>query len=97
MTSSMVICSPPVNVYSESHQRQRRLHPVSRTKAHGRPACDDSPWMEWKISVTRSMVLQFMLSAAKHLAAQKCSQLPAGSWYSNAEVLTPRDPSLRSG
>src|SRR5437763_11996938 len=45
--------SPPVKVYSESHQRQRRLQPVRRTKTHGRPMCDDSPWMEWKISVTR--------------------------------------------
>src|SRR5690349_24517970 len=45
--------SPPVNVYSESHQVQRRLQPVRRTNTHGRPACDDSPWMEWKISVMR--------------------------------------------
>src|SRR5690348_15164102 len=45
--------SPPVKVYSESHQRQRRLQPVRRTKTQGRPMCDDSPWMEWKISVTR--------------------------------------------
>src|SRR5712692_6565635 len=55
MIASRGIRSPPVKVYSESHHRQRRLHPVSRTNTHGRPACDDSPWMEWKISVTRSM------------------------------------------
>src|SRR5437588_5082633 len=53
MTSSSDIFSPPVKVYSESHHRQRRLQPVSRTKTQGRPACDDSPWIEWKISVTR--------------------------------------------
>ena len=28
----------PVKVYSLSHQSQRRLHPVSRTKTHGSPA-----------------------------------------------------------
>src|SRR5207237_10483038 len=53
MIASRGIRSPPVKVYSESHHRQRRLHPVSRTNAHGRPACDDSPWMLWKISVMR--------------------------------------------
>src|SRR3982751_5368722 len=46
--------SPPVNVYSLSHQTHRIGQPVSRTKEHGRPACDDSPWIERKISVTRS-------------------------------------------
>src|SRR5262245_14936384 len=53
MTSSSDIFSPPVKVYSESHQRQRRLQPVRRTKTHRRPAWEDSPWIEWKISVTR--------------------------------------------
>ncbi len=45
---------PPVNVYSLSHQAQRIGQPVNRTKVQGRPACVDSPWIERKISVTRS-------------------------------------------
>src|ERR1700682_1925110 len=53
MIASSDIFSPPVKVYSESHHRQRRLHPVRRTKTHGLPACDDSPWTGWKISVRR--------------------------------------------
>ncbi len=53
MTSSIDIFSPPVKVYSESHHRQRRLQPVSRTKTQGRPAWVDSPWMLKKISVIR--------------------------------------------
>src|SRR4051812_47400333 len=32
ITSSIDIFSPPVKVYSESHHRQRRLHPAKRTK-----------------------------------------------------------------
>ena len=38
-----------------SHQTQRRLQPVRRTKTQGRPAWVDSPWIEWKISLTRSI------------------------------------------
>ena len=34
---------PPVKVYSESHQAQRRLQPARRTKMQGRPAKLDSP------------------------------------------------------
>src|SRR5713226_2381131 len=62
MTSSIDIFSPPVNVYSESHQRQRRLQPVSRTKTQGRPAWVDSPWMLKKISVIRIGCLECMPS-----------------------------------
>ena len=32
---------------------------MSRTKTHGRPACVDSPWIEWKISFTVNIVLLF--------------------------------------
>ena len=44
--SSLVKGLPPVKVYSESHQAQRRLHPASRTKMQGRPAKEDSPWTD---------------------------------------------------
>src|ERR1051325_7321633 len=44
---------PPWKAYSVSHQRQRSGHPVRRTKTQGRPIHDDSPWIEWKISVMR--------------------------------------------
>src|SRR5581483_8634183 len=43
ITSSPVIFLPPVKVYSLSHQEQRRLQAVSRTKMQGKPAKDDSP------------------------------------------------------
>src|SRR5688500_12905115 len=55
MISPIDIRSPPVKVYSESHQTQRRLQPVRRTNTHGRPAWVDSPWMEWKISLMVSI------------------------------------------
>jgi len=42
-TSSIVMRCPPVNVYSLSHQEQRRLHPVKRTNTQSNPACVDSP------------------------------------------------------
>src|SRR5438105_4898070 len=51
MTWSSDMRCPPVKLYSVSHQEQRRLHPVSLTKMQGRPAKDDSPWIERKISV----------------------------------------------
>src|SRR6185437_10088087 len=41
--STALIFLPPENVYSLSHQVQRRLHPASRTKTHGKPLKDDSP------------------------------------------------------
>jgi hypothetical protein len=41
--SSNEMRSPPVNVYSESHQTQRIGQPVRRTKLQGLPACEDSP------------------------------------------------------
>jgi len=37
-----------------SHQEQRRSHAVRRTKTQGLPAKLDSPWTEWKISLTVS-------------------------------------------
>ncbi len=37
------ILRPPVKVYSESHQEQRRLHPARRTKTQGSPAKELSP------------------------------------------------------
>jgi hypothetical protein len=42
---------------------QRIGQPVSRTKVQGRPACVDSPWIEWKISVTLSIfqILEFRI------------------------------------
>src|ERR1700730_1130907 len=46
---------PPENAYAESHQTHRREHPVSRTKAQGKPARVDSPWSDKKISVTRTV------------------------------------------
>jgi len=46
-----------VKVYSLSHQTQRIGQPVKRTKVHGRPAWVDSPWIERKISVTRSICI----------------------------------------
>src|SRR5438105_3561883 len=96
--SSTLIDSPPVNVYSESHQWQRRLQPVSRTNAHGRPACDDSPWMEWKISVTRIMFLQFMLSAAKHLRQRRNAENSLKDHrIRRLSRCRTGDPSLRSG
>ena len=36
-----------------SHQTHRKEHPVSRTKTHGLPTCEDSPCTEKKISVMR--------------------------------------------
>ena len=36
---------PPWNAWGVSHQAQRRLQPVVRTKVHGSPANVDSPWM----------------------------------------------------
>ena len=56
MMSSSVIFSPPWNEYSVSHQTQRSGQPVSRTNVHGSPAQVLSPWIEWKISVTRRNV-----------------------------------------
>ena len=44
--SSSVKGLPPVKVYSESHQAQRRLQPARRTKMQGRPAKEDSPWTD---------------------------------------------------
>ena len=35
-----------------SHHEQRKSQAVSRTKTQRRPAYVDSPWMEWKISLT---------------------------------------------
>src|SRR5579863_5219878 len=37
-------------VYGVSHQVQRKLQPLVRTKTDGTPANVPSPWMEWKIS-----------------------------------------------
>jgi hypothetical protein len=54
--SSKLMCSPPVNVYSLSHHTHRMGQPVRRTNEHGRPACDDSPWIERNISVTRKSI-----------------------------------------
>ena len=45
-TSSCVRLNPPLNVYSLSHQVQRKLHPAVRTKMHGSPANEDSPWSD---------------------------------------------------
>src|SRR5690606_7174750 len=50
-TSSSSILRPSVNAYGVSHHVHRRSHAVRRTNTHGRPACVDSPWMEWKISL----------------------------------------------
>ncbi len=44
MISSAVKGLPPVKVYSESHQEQRRLQPARRTKMQGTPAKELSPW-----------------------------------------------------
>ena len=44
-TSSRVMRVPPWKACGVSHQVQRRLHPVVRTKAQGSPANVDSPWM----------------------------------------------------
>ena len=30
--------------------------PVNRTNEHGRPACDDSPWIDKNISVMRRSI-----------------------------------------
>src|SRR5687768_16106917 len=54
--------SPPVNVYSLSHQTHLMGQPVRRTNVHGRPAWVDSPWMERKISVTRSTLQESQIS-----------------------------------
>jgi len=47
--------SPPEKAYAVSHQTHRSAQPVSRTNAHGNPAREDSPWIERKISVTRTV------------------------------------------
>ena len=39
----MLIFLPPWNAYAVSHQVQRRLQPVSRTKMQGNPAYVLSP------------------------------------------------------
>src|SRR6267142_1703243 len=57
-TSSTDILCPSWNAYAVSHHEQRRSHAVSRTKTQRRPACDDSPWIEWKISFTVNMRFQ---------------------------------------
>ena len=49
-----------------SHQRQRRLQPVRRTKTQGIPACVDSPWIEWKISLIRSIRSILQGDAQRH-------------------------------
>src|SRR3954465_15296631 len=61
-TSSGDIFLPPVKVNSLSHQVQRRLHPVRRTKIHGSPANVDSPCRERYISV----ICMGELSAPSH-------------------------------
>ena len=68
-----------MNVYSLSHQTQRIGQPVSRTNVQGRPACVDSPWIERKISVTRSTreILGFRLVIVD-LSASSC-----GPWLQN--------------
>src|SRR5229473_2914482 len=73
MTSSIDIRSPPVKVYSESHQRQRRLQPVSRTKTQGRPAWVDSPWMLKKISVIRIGCPEFIGANGSLFDGQPCA------------------------
>lgn len=55
--------------------------PVSRTKVQGRPACVDSPWIEWKISVTLSIfqILDIRFVIVDFMAAN-CSRLASSKW-----------------
>ena len=55
ITSSSDILRPSWKAYGVSHHEQRRSQAVRRTNTHGRPACVDSPWIEWKISLTVSI------------------------------------------
>src|SRR5262245_50028708 len=68
-TSESAIISPPENAYSVSHHTQRRGQPVRRTNTVGKPTRDDSPWMEWKISLMRSRgsAMMYYLIAALSL------------------------------
>src|SRR5687767_382544 len=55
-TWSTDIFRPSWNAYGVSHHEQRRSHAVRRTNTQGRPVCVDSPCIEWKISLTVSIV-----------------------------------------
>ena len=73
-----------MNVYSLSHQVQRIGQPVRRTKVQGRPACVDSPWIEWKISVTLSIfqILDFRFVIVDFVAANR-SRLASSNLRAN--------------
>src|SRR5579885_52858 len=87
---------PPSNAYAVSHQMQRNGQPVRRTNTVGQPTASASPWMEWKISLTRNRraaaaagagAIAFMESAAVLLQRDRSQPALRETGYRGARVL----------